>query len=65
MEGWSKKGKGLMDMDNSVMIAGGGGYKDTKMVMEKKYQKSKKKNKVMSYTHKKISVVTIPKFHYI
>ena len=24
VEGWSKKGKGLMDTDNSVMIAGGG-----------------------------------------
>ena len=23
MEGWSKKEKGLMDMDNSVVIAGG------------------------------------------
>ena len=25
MGGLSKKGKGLMDMDNSVVIAGGGG----------------------------------------
>ena len=32
-----------MDMDNSVMIAGGGGYKDTKMVMEKNTQKARKK----------------------
>ena len=25
VEGWSKKEKGLMDMDNSVVIAGGRG----------------------------------------
>ena len=25
MEGWSKKEKGLMDMDNSMVIAGGEG----------------------------------------
>lgn len=24
VEGWSEKGKGLVDIDNSVMIAGGG-----------------------------------------
>ena len=30
MEGLSKKEKGLMDMDNSVVIAGGGVYKGTK-----------------------------------
>ena len=30
MEGLSKKEKGLMDMDNSVVIAGGEGYKGTK-----------------------------------
>ena len=28
--GLSKKEKGLMDMDNSVMTAGGGRYKGTK-----------------------------------
>ena len=27
MEGLSKKEKGLMDMDNSVVAAGGGGYR--------------------------------------
>ena len=30
MEGLSKKEKALMDMDNSVVIAEGGGYKGTK-----------------------------------
>ena len=30
VEGLSKKEKGLMDMDNSVVIAGGGRYKGTK-----------------------------------
>ena len=30
MEGLSKKEKGLMDMDNSVVTAGGEGYKGTK-----------------------------------
>ena len=30
MEGLSKKEKGLRDMDNSVVIAGGKGYKGTK-----------------------------------
>ena len=30
MEGWSKKEKGLMDMDSSVEIAGGSGYVGTK-----------------------------------
>ena len=30
VEGLSKKEKGLMDVDNSVVIAGGGGYKGTK-----------------------------------
>ena len=25
VEGWSKKGKGLMDMDSSVAVAGGRG----------------------------------------
>ena len=30
VEGLSKKEKGLMDMDNSVVIAGGRGYKGTK-----------------------------------
>ena len=30
MEGLSKKEKGLTDMDNSVVIAGGRGYKRTK-----------------------------------
>ena len=30
MEVLSKKEKGLMDMDNSVVIAGGTGYKETK-----------------------------------
>ena len=30
VEGLSEKEKGLMDMDNSVVIAGGRGYKGTK-----------------------------------
>ena len=30
MEKWSKKEKGLRDMDNSVVIAGGGGYEGVK-----------------------------------
>ena len=30
MEGLNKKEKELMDMDNSVVIAGGGRYKGTK-----------------------------------
>ena len=30
VEGSSKKEKGLMDIDNSVVIAGGGGYKGAK-----------------------------------
>ena len=30
VERWSKKEKGLMDMDNRVVIAGGRGYKGTK-----------------------------------
>ena len=29
-EGLSKKEKGLIDVDNSVTITGGGGYKGTK-----------------------------------
>ena len=29
MEEWSKKEKGLVDMDNSVVIAGVRGYKET------------------------------------
>ena len=29
VEGLSKKEKGLMDMDNGGVIAGGGGYKGT------------------------------------
>ena len=38
MEGLSKKEKGLMDMDNSVVIAGGGGIKGLKDNV-KKYNK--------------------------
>ena len=30
VEGWSKKEKGLMDMGNGVVIAGGRGHKGTK-----------------------------------
>ena len=30
MKGLRRKEKGLMDMDNSVVIAGEGGYKETK-----------------------------------
>ena len=30
VEGWSKKEKGLMDMDNRVVMAEGRGYKGTK-----------------------------------
>ena len=30
VEGLSKKENGLMDMDNSVVIAGGGAFKGTK-----------------------------------
>ena len=43
MEGLSKKEKGLMDMDNSVVIAGGRGVKRDKMVMEKNTIKIKSK----------------------
>ena len=46
MEGLSKKEKGLMDMDNGVVIAGGrgGGRKGTiKGDGRKKYNKKKKK----------------------
>ena len=35
MEGWNKKEKGLMDMDNSVMTAGMRGMQRDKMVMDK------------------------------
>ena len=38
VEGLSKKEKGLMNMDNSLVIAGGEGYTGGKMVM-KKYNK--------------------------
>ena len=37
VKGLSKKEKGLMDMDNSVVIAGGRGYKGTKWQWKKKY----------------------------
>ena len=40
MERSSKKEKGLMDMDSSVMIAEGGGYKRTKKYNEKMGGKS-------------------------
>lgn len=30
LEGWSIKEKGFMVMDNSVVVAGGKGYKETK-----------------------------------
>ena len=46
MEGSSKKEKGLMDTDNSVVIAGGREYKGTKWSWKKiqsrlKWQKNK------------------------
>ena len=51
MEGLSKKEKGLMDMDNSVVMAGGRGHKGIKWQWEKK----KVKNKVL----KKYNMVSI------
>ena len=43
VEGLSKKEKGLMDTDNSVVIAGGREYKGTKQEWEK-YSKNEIKN---------------------
>ena len=41
----SEKEKGLMDMDNSVVIAGGRGYKGTKWQWKKKIQLKEKEKK--------------------
>ena len=45
VEGSSKKGKGLMDMDSSVVIDGGKGYKGTKWYWKNTRKKKLKKEK--------------------